>query len=201
MLSLQVLQKTWACRSHWTLALQLSQILTNLQHLSLWARHNINNSVFSFLCQLATWNCLHLLLSATGATINRYLPAAGPTAANLPHQHVVGKWLDRWTDRRTDARQFHRPCSAYYASSVNNPITLQAHHYKPGARCKSKTDCHNQEIAAQSRNGKFSREQSAAAKLSASSGIEHWILNKVYVFSAVTRPLFSYKMATRVWNV
>jgi len=24
-----------------------------------------------------------------------------------------------WWDRQTDARQFHRPCSAYYASSVN----------------------------------------------------------------------------------
>jgi len=27
---------------------------------------------------------------------------------------------DGQTDRQTDARQFHRPCFAYYASSVNN---------------------------------------------------------------------------------
>jgi len=25
---------------------------------------------------------------------------------------------DRWTDGWTDARQFHRPCSAYYAAGV-----------------------------------------------------------------------------------
>jgi len=25
------------------------------------------------------------------------------------------------TDRQTDARQFHRPCFAYYAGSANNP--------------------------------------------------------------------------------
>jgi len=27
-------------------------------------------------------------------------------------------------DRRTDARKFHRPCSAYYASSVNNIVVI-----------------------------------------------------------------------------
>jgi len=31
--------------------------------------------------------------------------------------HRNGVWQPN--DRRTDARQFHRPCSAYYASSVN----------------------------------------------------------------------------------
>jgi len=36
--------------------------------------------------------------------------------ANPPHASAA---VDRW-DRRTDARPFHRPCSAYYAGSVNN---------------------------------------------------------------------------------
>jgi len=53
---------------------------------------------------------------------------AGPTTTNpvdrnsvtvVIHACCAGR-TDRQTDRQTDARQFHRPCYAYYARSVNN---------------------------------------------------------------------------------
>jgi len=49
------------------------------------------------------------------AAIDWYLLSTGPTAAN--HWRGVQR-PNNGTDRRTDARQFHRPCCAYYAISV-----------------------------------------------------------------------------------
>ena len=66
----------------------------------------------SFLRQLTTWHCSHLLPNAGRAAIDRYLLAAGPTAVNLPLQRAATEWRDGRTDIRTDARQFHRPYSA-----------------------------------------------------------------------------------------
>jgi len=47
--------------------------------------------------------------------VDRYLPPAEPTAANLSHAAAAvddDKW-DRKTDKQTDSRPIHRPCSAY----------------------------------------------------------------------------------------
>jgi len=61
--------------------------------------------------------------AATGrpaaAVVGRYRLYSRRSAANPPHA-AAARSNDR-TDRRTDARPFHRPCSAYYASSVNKP--------------------------------------------------------------------------------
>jgi len=51
-----------------------------------------------------------LLLTAGRAAIDRYLRAAGPTAANLQQRRAAAGW-DRRTDARTDARQLHKPRS------------------------------------------------------------------------------------------
>ena len=40
-------------------------------------------------------------------------------AANLSAAVAAVDRRDRQTDERTDDRPFHRPCSAYYAGSVN----------------------------------------------------------------------------------
>ena len=63
------------------------------------------------------------------AAIDQYLLHAGPTAANQPQRRVSGKdetdgQTYRQTHGRTDARQFHRPCSTYYASIVNIVLSL-----------------------------------------------------------------------------
>ena len=66
-----------------------------------------------------------LLLSAPAAG-DRYLLPAGRSAANPPatDQH------DRQRDGQTDARPLHRPCSAYYAGSVNNiRVAARKRHY------------------------------------------------------------------------
>ena len=52
---------------------------------------------------------------ATAATGDRYLPPAGPTAANPPHQYAA---VDRW-DRRTDTVPLHGSCHIL-STSVKN---------------------------------------------------------------------------------
>jgi len=74
-----------------------------------------------------------LLPSAGHAAIDWHLMAAGPTAVNPPQRpapvgldrRTDGQW-DRRTDGRTDAWQFHKPCSACYASSVTNGTVSSA---------------------------------------------------------------------------
>jgi len=67
--------------------------------------------------QLTTYHCPHLLLRAGRAAIDRYLLAAGPTAANPPQWRVAAAWWDGQTDSQTDgqadARQLYRPCILY----------------------------------------------------------------------------------------
>jgi len=63
---------------------------------------NKYKSVFSFLRQLTTWHCSQLLLSAGRAAIDRYIPPAGPTAANPPQDAAAVDGWDRQTNRRTD---------------------------------------------------------------------------------------------------
>jgi len=53
------------------------------------------------------------------ATVDWYLLPALCSAANLPHAASAVKWWDRQTNGQTDAQSLHRPCSAYYASSVS----------------------------------------------------------------------------------
>jgi len=57
------------------------------------------------------------------AAINRYLLHAGRSAANPAATAAVNRW-DRQMDGRTDARPLHRPCSTYYAGSINNKVTV-----------------------------------------------------------------------------
>ena len=82
--------------------------------------------------RLSAWHCLHLLLStvlqpglqrcccrAPGA-VDQYLLRVRHSAANPPHAAAAFDW---W-DRRTDTRPFYRPCSAYYARSVEKRVQL-----------------------------------------------------------------------------
>ena len=84
----------------------------NWQHTS-----NRNKSTFSFLHQLPTWHCPHLLLHACcsmavaehRAAIDRYLLPAGHWAANLQQWHVVSERWDRRTHRRMPDRYIEPP--------------------------------------------------------------------------------------------
>jgi len=62
---------------------------------------DLRTSYFSVLRPLTTWHCSHLLLSAGRAAIDRYLLAAGPTAANPPQRRASAEWWDRQRDGRT----------------------------------------------------------------------------------------------------
>ena len=55
---------------------------------------------------------------AAAAIVRHRLPT-GRSAANQPHAAAVIDRLDTETDRRTDTRPLRKPCSAYYANSVN----------------------------------------------------------------------------------
>jgi len=82
-------------------------------------KQHIKKSVFSFLRQLTTWQSQHLLLCATAAAdrrpagsaaIDRYLLAAGPTAANLRQWRAVAR-RDGWTHGQTNGRTGRTPDS------------------------------------------------------------------------------------------
>jgi len=82
-----------------------------------------NNCVLCLLCRLSTRRCPQLLLSSGAcstahAVIDRYLLPARRSAQQLTRRTPLQLSIDG-TDRRTDARSLHRPCFAYYASSVN----------------------------------------------------------------------------------
>jgi len=63
--------------------------------------------VFSFLRQLTTWHCPHvlvraaLLLTAGRAAIDRYLVAAEPASAKLTKRRAAAGRTDRHTDGRS----------------------------------------------------------------------------------------------------
>ena len=80
------------------------------------------------ICCWAPARAARRLLRARCAAIDRYLLSAGRSAANPPQTAAA---VDRW-DRQTDAWPFHRPCSAYYADSVDNAakINIQCRYYR-----------------------------------------------------------------------
>jgi len=66
---------------------------------------------------------LLLLCGRVAAKLSAGTCYRSPACRALSSKPVGGRCCCRsmgQTDRRTDARPFHRPCSAYYASSVNN---------------------------------------------------------------------------------
>ena len=44
--------------------------------------------------------------------------------SSKPTRAACSGWMMRQTDGWTDARQFHRPCSIYYVSSVNKCLVI-----------------------------------------------------------------------------
>jgi len=84
----------WCCRRNFATATRHQDRRTGFIQ-SLLLNCNNNKSVFSFLRQLTTWHCSHLLLNAVllcalllrrpaAAAVDRYSLPAGPTAAT-PH--------------------------------------------------------------------------------------------------------------------
>ena len=83
-------------------------------------RHD--TSVFSFLRQLSTWHCSHLLIHCLAPSSRCYWltsPAHTTLSSKLSTHHGFGRMM-RQTGRMADAQLFHKPCSAYYESSANN---------------------------------------------------------------------------------
>ena len=73
--------------------------------------------MFSFLRQLTTWHCPHLLLCAVLRRGCCWPPAVQQSIDISWPQQTRNSGVRRpdGTDRRTDARQLHRPCSTFYA--------------------------------------------------------------------------------------
>jgi len=121
----------------------MGNLCNRVQHFALTASGIIawqNKTVFSFLRQLTTWHCSHLLPNAvllcavmqrrpTAAAVDRYRLPAGPAAANPPYAAVsVARWnrkggqlTDKRTesDRQTDTVPLHRPCRILCGSRVD----------------------------------------------------------------------------------
>ena len=79
--------------------------------------NNINKPVFSFLRQLTTWHCPHLLQRGCcwPPALQQFIDISwSPGPQQQTRRAAAG------LDRRTDARQMHIPCSAYYADSASN---------------------------------------------------------------------------------
>ena len=77
-----------------------------------------NKFVFSLVSRLLTRHYPHLLLSA-GACYRSISRVRGSLSSKPAASRCCCRSMGH-TDRWTDARLFHRPCSAYYAVSVNN---------------------------------------------------------------------------------
>ena len=77
-------------------------------------------------CTTAVWR---RRCSAPGGCRCRSISPAGPALSSKPVAATCGGRMmgqtDRPTDGQTDARLFHKPCSAYYASSANNILHRQ----------------------------------------------------------------------------
>ena len=105
--------------------------LSSANHAALFLQSNAdhNKSVFSFLRQLSTRHCSHLLLCAVlrrrccwafgGRRCRSIFPAA-TALSSKPAAAAYGGQIVGRTDRQTDVRHFYRSCSAYYARSINN---------------------------------------------------------------------------------
>ena len=92
-----------------------------------------NKSAFSFLRQLITWHCPHLLLRALlrrsycwEPDSNRSISPPCRAHSNKPAAAACGGRV-RQTDWHTDVRQLHSPCSAYYAGSADNSNNVHHH--------------------------------------------------------------------------
>ena len=119
-----------------------------------------NKSVCSFLCQLTTWHCLHLLLCALLRCCCWWAPAVQQSVdiscplcpQQQTHQwHAAAAWWDGQRDGWMDARQFRRPHSAYCAGSSSKwdftaaltcvcvclcIIRLRRHHRDASEKCR-----------------------------------------------------------------
>jgi len=61
---------------------------------------------------------------------NRSISSGRRARSSKPAAAACGVRMTGRTDRETDLRQFHRPCSAYYASSVSNEfVQFKYKHY------------------------------------------------------------------------
>jgi len=82
---------------------------------------NVALPAFAAARRAAAW----LQLTAGRAAIDRYLLAAGPTAANPQLQRAAVRW-DRQTDRRTDGR----PTVAYTLLRVYSTLCGQCQKFR-----------------------------------------------------------------------
>ena len=81
----------------------------------MFCNESVNKSVLSLVTQLSTWCYPHLLLACTWHW--RRALSSKPAARHCCCRSMANR------DRRTDSRSLHRPCSAYYASSVSKNWT------------------------------------------------------------------------------
>ena len=82
--------------------------------------------------RVSTWHCPHLLLSVVlWCRVDAGRP---PLSINISCQHGAQQQTchmpllqsNDGTNRWKDTRPFHRPCSAYYVGSDNNPLLHQS---------------------------------------------------------------------------
>ena len=90
-----------------------------LLHYIIGVHFNTNNSVISVVRRLSTWHCPHLLLSAGAGSRQSVSPVHTALSSKPATCRCCCRSMGQ-TDGQTDARPFHRPCSAYYAGTVNN---------------------------------------------------------------------------------
>ena len=96
--------------------------------------------MFSFLHQLTTWNCPHMLLHAMLWRSCCWLPAVqqsitiscllGPQQQTPLQQHAVAEWWDGQTDRQTDVCSFIDPAlHTMWAVTINRVRRLLNKYY------------------------------------------------------------------------
>ena len=61
---------------------------------------------------------------APASAVRRSQLSIERSAANPPYADAAVNRRNRQRDRRTDARPLHKPCSTYYAGSVNNKTVI-----------------------------------------------------------------------------
>jgi len=81
--------------------------------------HYVAKTATTSLRLASSFGCQHDTVCICRAAVDRYLLPARRSAANPPHAAAAVDRRGRPTDGRTDTRPLHRPCSAYYAGSVN----------------------------------------------------------------------------------
>jgi len=132
---LKLVIKTF-CRQPKTFLLQSAYVHRgNRQMMVLWCAlgrqlsgRNVNKSVLSLLRRLSTQRYPHVLLSAGAcstapAANDRHQLQTQANSSTLGGHRCCCRSMGQ-TDGRTDDRQLHRPCSVYYAGSVNNSVLV-----------------------------------------------------------------------------